>query len=104
MPKKPARRTLGRVNETHRGFEIIEFNDRYDAACSLQQSSLAEYTQPGSSAIWLGCEKNAEPHHVTGSPMAPRMHLDRNQVKALIRHLQSWIDTGSFKLTAKNGA
>jgi hypothetical protein len=74
---------LGKVKTTGRGFEIITFKDRYDCDCSLQQSSLAEYELPGSSAVWLGTDKD-------------RMHLDRKQVKALIEVLSLWLETGSF--------
>lgn len=73
---------LGKVQCTNRGFEIIEFKDRYDQECTLQQSSLAEYAEPGTSAVWLGQDD--------------RMHLDRKQVAALIVDLQTWLDTGSF--------
>jgi hypothetical protein len=76
---------LGPVTLTGHGFEIIEFKDRYDALCSLQASSLAEYKKPGTSAVWLGTEGSG------------RMHLDREQVAALIRHLQNWLDNDSFK-------
>lgn len=74
--------TLGEVETTSRGFEIIKFKDRYGVPCSLQQSSLAERTEPGVSAVWLGTND--------------RMHLDREQVSALITHLQAWLDRGSF--------
>lgn len=89
---------LGDVNKTARGFEIVEFLDRYGEKCSLQASSLAEYQKPGTSAVWLGCDNNAV-HPGTKEPMSPRMHLDRKQVKALIEHLQNWLmrDTFRFK-------
>lgn len=96
------RRKLGNVRETGRGFEIINFEDKYGVACSLQQSSLAEYESPGTSAVWLGCEKNRLPH--LGNEMSPRMHLDRVQVACLIRHLKHWLDTGSFKIKAARDA
>ena len=86
---------LGAVGATGRGFELIEFRDRYGAECSLQQSSLAEYELPGSSAVWLGCDKNTEMH--LGQFSSPRMHLDREQVAALISRLQNWLETGSFE-------
>ena len=73
----------GPIEETARHFEVINFTDRYDNSCSLQQSSLAEYAQPGSSAVWLG---------VGGS----RMHLDIKQVKALIAVLEFWTEHGKF--------
>lgn len=75
---------LGAVERTSRGFEFIAFNDCYGEKCSLQASSLAEYEKPGTSAVWLGCEEPA------------RMHLNREQVTALIAHLQSWLDNDTF--------
>jgi hypothetical protein len=76
---------LGKLKHTSRGFELIEFKDIYDEECSLQQSSLAIYNPPGSSAIWLGVDDNNA-----------RMHLDQAKVRQLILHLQNWLDTGSL--------
>ncbi len=84
---------LGPVEKTDRGFEIIKFRDRYDEPCSLQQSSLAEYTLPGSSAVWLGLDLS-----VLHETKSGRMHLDREQVWYLVHHLQRWLNTGSFIL------
>lgn len=91
------KKKLGKVEKTGRGFEIINFTDIYSEPCTLQMSSLAQYAQPGISAVWLGCENNAKPHHVTGDAMSPRMHLDRKQVEALVGHLSRWLDDGSFR-------
>lgn len=71
---------------TNRGFQLIEFNDRYNNPCSLQQSSLADYVIPGTSAVWLGV--NTED--------GTRMHLDVAQVKWLVKELQYWLDEGVF--------
>lgn len=113
--KKP---TLGPVGATARGFELVEFKDRYDHPCSLQMSSLAECEQPGISAVWLGPD-HAEPqilatkaaqHGVRTNmkcgwvpypipddvSLTTRMHLDRRQVAALIVHLKAWLVTGHF--------
>ncbi len=90
---------LGKLDHTSRGFELIEFKDHYGEPCSLQASSLAIYEKPGTSAIWLGCEE-AKNHHVTGEALSPRMHLNREQVAALIAHLQSWLDNDTFAATA----
>ena len=89
---------LGPIEQTQRGFEVVAFDDHYGAACTLQQSSLAVYEKPGSSAVWLGCEKNTEPHHVTGDALSPRMHLTRDQVSALVAHLTKWLAHGSFEV------
>jgi len=110
---------LGRVKKSPRGFEYIEFKDRYDTACSLQISSLADCAEPGLSAVWLGTEdlnpqvmaKDAASVGVETDQqngwvpfpipdkvnLSARMHLSRNQVASLIWHLQQWLDTGSFK-------
>lgn len=78
---------LGDQTRTERGFALVEFVDSYGVKCSMQASSLAEYEQPGTSAIWLGSEG------------AARMHLKRNQVEALANHLEAWLesDTGDFE-------
>ena len=76
---------LGPQKQTSRGFPIIQFKDYYDEPCSLQASSLALCEQPGASAVWLG-------RH--GAPRDASMHLSRDQVEALVGHLQTWLDRG----------
>jgi hypothetical protein len=116
--------SLGKNDKTGRGFEIVEFEDRYGLACSLQQSSaIGDYedslSRPGSSCVWLGVEpvtprilkSDAEnlgmdvEGEVSGWMDYPlpeqvqlpgRMHLDRDQVAGLIERLQTWLNTGSF--------
>ncbi len=78
-------KTLKKVEKTERGFEVIEFEDCYSEKCTLQQSSLAEFEPPGTSAIWLG---------VNG--LGNRMHLNLEQVKELVEVLNRWIANGSF--------
>ena len=77
---------LGKLERTDRGLEVIDFKDRYDRTCSIQQSSLAVFTTPGTSAIWLGRGRD-------------RMHLDIKMVKALELHLRRWIEDGTLELT-----
>ncbi len=92
MPKQKVKRKapertktpLGQVERTDRGFEVIAFQDRNANACSLGQSSLADYVLPGSSAVWLGRQTSQQ------------MHLDRKQVKDLIAVLGVWVKSGSF--------
>ncbi|MCA3269227.1 MAG: hypothetical protein ACK5XX_05330 [Holosporales bacterium] len=69
------------IEKTERGFDIIEFLDRYGNGCSLQKSSLAT-----EDCIWLG---------VDTEPPA-RMHLTQGQVKALLPYLQRFVDTGEI--------
>lgn len=114
----PLTEGLGPVARTARGFELLEFKDRYGTPCSLQASSLAEYEKPGTSAVWLGPDDAAPkvlasqarnlgvdtaertgwvPYPLQpGVSLTTRMHLDREQVAALILHLQSWLDNDSF--------
>lgn len=82
---------LGKISHTGRGFELIEFEDRYGEKCSLQMSSIADNPYPGTSAIWLGCDSLKDEDRT-------RMHLNRSQVADLILHLQAWLEHGSFKI------
>ena len=98
---------------------MVEFKDYYGAPCSLQASSLAIYKQPGTSAVWIGID-DAQPKVMASQAAAlgintekttgwvpypipkevslnTRMHLDRKQVKALIGHLQVWLDSDEGK-------
>jgi len=116
--------SLGEHKHTARGFALVEFLDAYGVKCSIQASSLAKYEQPGTSAIWLGVN-DANPQIMKsaalklGMPLPPgevngwmpypipkevslatRMHLEREQVQALINHLQAWLasDTGQLEV------
>lgn len=104
---------LGELQHTNRGFEVIAFKDRYDAQCSIQQSSIA--TEP---CLWLGIDDPepkimasiAHKHGIqtdqtTGWVKFPipdevaistRMHLNVETVRGLIPVLQRWVDTDSF--------
>lgn len=90
---------LGKIELTNKpgskNFEIINFKDFYGDKCSLEMSTLAEYQQPGISAVWLGREES-NTHSVTGEPLMPRMHLHRKQVESLILTLQSWLEQDTF--------
>jgi hypothetical protein len=79
--------------QTERGFEIVDFDDFNQVSCSLQQSSVVGHykdslQKPGTSCVWLGIN--------SFDAVSMRMHLDREQVAGLVKHLQSWLDTGSF--------
>lgn len=73
---------------TERGFARYDFKDLYNEPCSLQQSSLAT-----DDAIWLGCDHETV-HHVTGQSCGARMHLNREQVAALLPLLMHFVMTG----------
>lgn len=114
-PSKPSKliEPIGTVKKTNRGFSKVEFLDRYDTGCSLQQSSLAT-----ESAVWLGVD-DANPQVMASNAfkvgivteettgwvkypipeevfLATRMHLTEDQVRSLIVSLQNWLDTGDF--------
>ena len=86
---------LGKTELTANQFEYINFKDSYGNKCSVQQSSLADFNPPGSSALWIGVnevspELGKGPHaHGTLTPV--RMHVKLEQVKALIEVLQYWV-------------
>lgn len=114
MKKTP----LGSIDKTERGFDLINFTDRYGVVCSLQKPSLAEYEPPGTSAVWLGVEFPAPrilaadaaklgitttertgwiPYPIPEEVLLnTRMHLDLKQTKALVAVLEMWIATGEF--------
>lgn len=113
---------MNTVTKTQRGFELIEFKDCYDTPCSLQQSSVSyddDLDRPGTSAVWLGTDDampkvmwrdaaavGVETKATEGWVPYPipeqvslrtRMHLNREQVKELVAHLQAWLEEGSFE-------
>jgi hypothetical protein len=109
--------------KTNRGFSYIDFIDRNDQECTIQQSSMIgdeedAIDRPGSSVLWLGV-KDANPlimaseaasfgiktKQTTGWVPYPipeevlmhtRMHLSRNGVIDLIKQMQHWVDTGDL--------
>lgn len=87
---------------THRGFDLIEFNDLYGEECNIQKSSLA--TQD---AIWFGIDTANPQIFRTGEGWKPypipedvllttRMHLSQEQVKELLPILTHFAKTGSL--------
>lgn len=76
-----------RVLRTQRGFSRVDFQDFYGKNCSLQKSSLAT-----KDCIWLGANSG---DHVDGACLA-RMHLTREQVRALLPLLHHFAETGEL--------
>lgn len=70
-----------RETTTERGFRVVRFFDRYNFACSLQQSSLAT-----EDAVWLGVDEENDSSN--------RMHLTQEQVASLLPYLQHFVETG----------
>lgn len=92
--------------KTERGFNIIEFIDKYGEKCSLQKSSLAT-----EDCIWLGIDnpkltifedENMGKYVVTEMPktfsVSSRMHLTREQVAELLPYLEEFVKTGYIYL------
>lgn len=107
-----------KVKHTKRGFDLIEWKDKYGSLCSLQKSSLAT-----DDCIWLGidepeikefwtdgipADKNLESKWEDRSKedlkqnpnndisIFSRMHLNRKMVERLLPHLQKFVETGEI--------
>lgn len=108
-----------RQSVTSRGFALIEFSDSYEQDCSLQKSSSAE-----EDCIWFGVTNpyvrvmaRFHPELATKRTDVPpserhngwvdlplpedvcvggRMHLTREQVKALLPALRHFVRTGEL--------
>lgn len=72
-----------------RGFLRADFKDRNGDAASIQESSLAT-----EECIWLGLNEGTH-HHITGDCLA-RMHLNREQAKAIGFALVRFARNGSL--------
>lgn len=95
------------VETTDRGFNYTKFKDQYGVECSIQESSLA-----GEACIWLGSNKiglkkftpykgwediSTEPDPSGVMYVANnRMHLNQEQVKALLPLLRKFAKTGNL--------
>lgn len=63
------------MTRTNRGFSLLRFADADGAACSIQDSSLAE-----EACVWLG--RDGADHQV-------RMHLTQDMARILVGHIRS---------------
>lgn len=90
--------------KTDRGLSIVEFVDRNEHKCSVQNSSAAS-----EACIWLGVNNDSvDPQTFVANKgwtrvevpadtlYHSRMHLNQEQVKKLIPFLQNFIETGSI--------
>ena len=98
-------------DQAGRGFALVEFEDANGIKCSLQTSSALicyeadeDDIQPWDYHLWIGNDvanprvlipgKGWTPVEVPeGTIFDTRMHLTPDQVRALIVHLQAWLDS-----------
>lgn len=100
-----------KLTKTNRGFDIIEFTDKYGLKCSLQKSSLAT-----EEAVWFGIHENKveecrmdtkqgwqqiDLDSLKHSPendilVHNRMHLTQDMVKELLPYLQHFAEIGEL--------
>lgn len=74
-----------------RGFSYFSFKDRNGEDCSIQKSSIAT-----EDCLWIGCDNNSMPHHATGQYSSPRMHINKNMAKKIIKKLIKFVETGDI--------
>jgi hypothetical protein len=101
------------TGKTYRGFDLVEFRDKYGEKCSLQKSSIAT-----EDCIWFGTDEvkpqilasklgvvNPETGEMTGwvdfpipkdVQFATRMHLTQDMVKELLPYLIRFAETGEL--------
>jgi len=79
-PKVLARTLTSASSGLGEGWGYVVFEDSFGRVCSIQEDSVADYLPPGSSALWIGLDKD-------------RIHLHLEGVKWLIAELQTWVDT-----------
>jgi len=116
-------RHMQEVEQTHRGFDVIHFDDGNGERCSVQCSSAIDDTeqglnQPGSSFLWIGPDdanpkimaSKAAMHGVKTTAttgwvpypvpdevlMNTRMHLHREHVQELVQVLNRWLESGTL--------
>ena len=93
-------RSIGKIEYTQRGFQVIEFQDSYGISCNIQESSSVE------PHIWLGVKdlkpeimgkKGWETFEVPdGVLFHNRMHLNREHASGLVEVLQNWLKSFQF--------
>lgn len=72
---------------TRRGHLRADFQDRYGALCSIQESSI-----PGEECLWLGVDVNFEGEEIRWG----RMHLTQEMARQLIPILRHFARRGSL--------
>ena len=83
--------SLGEINTTDSGLEVVSFVDIYDGEWILAQSDhIGDYSDaekyPGSSALAM----------ISKSGSCTKFCLSREQIRKLTNHLLAWLKTGSI--------
>lgn len=78
-----------------RGFGGFSFRDDYGHECSLQESSAVD------PHIWLGSDEPTKIDEPTGHLIKNRMHLNQEQVRALLPYLQHFAEHGDLQVDEK---
>jgi len=73
---------------TKKGLLRAEFQDRYGALCSLQESSI-----PGEDCVWLGVDVSFEGEEIQHG----RMHLTRDHAQELLPILRRFASHGTLE-------
>lgn len=96
------------IGKTQRGFDKGTFKDNAGQECSVQVSSVGIQLWVGIDEPWVDrfnpqtrvWEKLTVPDLVSGPPgsvvSGGRMLLDRKQVRALSKQLNTWLRTGNL--------
>jgi hypothetical protein len=79
---------------TDRGFSLIEFQDKNERECSVQDSSSA-----GECSIWIGVDNTGDhikgPGGKTNEHVGARMHLTQSMVEELLPILAEFAEKGT---------
>lgn len=80
-----------KITKSERGFEELRHESypegkqlRVVSASSIIGDYEDAFDRPGTSALWIG----------------DNHHMNREEVRELIKYLQAWVDTGSLKTSA----
>ncbi len=72
-----------KIKTTERGFRFVEFKDRNDVTCSIQESSIAT-----EACIWIGCD-DADPQYFIphGNPSWKKLEVPKDTIFNTRMHL-----------------
>ena len=101
---------MAEIRKIGTGFDVVEFKDRGGNKCSLQKSSTAI-----EDCVWLGCDEIGLRKFTPGPGWENistaneggaiggityiannRMHLNQEQVAAILPYLQRFVETGEL--------